>query len=386
MKVTFVSFYGVDDAMAASARLRRTVELLRERGWTVEVISPVKDTRPTPANKFVKLACWLGTLQDLSKRALREKTDAYFISAPPMSMLTPALVLKLLTRTPLIFEERDPLTINVLNNFKIVRNNKLSQLIEYQLLRRAAAIVAATSGVKSEIVARWPDLAAKNQFVVVPNGFWRKDYKFLANVAAGERRGPCHLVHTGNFYGTRNPGVLLDALKLVKERNPGARLDELLHFTFIGQFERDGAREFLERADSLGLKALFTIEPLKPREQAITQVYRGDVALLITHSKGSEGAVPAKLYEYIAVGRPIFAVTKDPLVVDVMQKNKLGWTVAHAEAEKLAETLWWLAKNVEEVRGMPMPGLNLGEYDSETHLNRLHDVLSDVASQAGAGK
>lgn len=378
MKVTFVSFYGVDDAMAASARLRRTVELLRDRGWTVEVISPRKDTRPGPGSKFVKLVRWLETLRDLSSRALAEKTDVYFISAPPMSMLTPALVLKIFTRTPLIFEERDPLTINVLNNFKLVRNNMFSQLVEHQLLRRAAAIVAATSGVKSEIVARWPDLAAKNQFVVVPNGFWRKDYGFLSGLVKTERNGPCELVHTGNFYGTRNPAPLLDALKLVKERHPGAPLEKLLHFTFIGQFERDGASAFLSRADELGLKALFTIEPLKPREQAITQVYRGDVALLITHSKGSEGAVPAKLYEYIAVGRPILAVTKDPLVVDVMQRNKLGWTVPHAETDKLADTLWWLAENVEEVRRMTMPGLNLNEYDSETHLNRLHTVLTSV--------
>lgn len=379
-KITFISFYGTADSMAAAARLSRTVAFLRDKDWTVSVVTPEGDRGLFSFKvKVLKHANHLDLLISMAKRALKERADLYFVSAPPLSMLIPAILVKWLTKAPVVFEERDLLTINPLLTFKMIRGNFLMRFSERWFLRKANALITATEYIKNAIEDEWPELKRSAKIVAVPNGFWRRDYSFIEHLGNLDRTGPVRFIHAGNFYGSRNPLPILEALNLLRERFPDVDLRSKLQFVFIGLFPRSDEREAFEAlAKKYKVRELFELIDLKPRPEVLTEIYKSDIALLITHSSGSESTVPAKLYEYIALGRPVLAISHDPIVKSAMNKHSLGWCIPHAEVAKIADCLETIIGDPTVIRSKKMPGLNLSDYDTEKHLERLNELLSSM--------
>ncbi len=382
MHAVFVSYYHPQDRMAAAARLQRTVAYLQGAGWKIEVISPpLGPEKAKTGNALTRLLAKLRTALRLSFRAIFTQADVYFISSPPFSMMIPAILLMLFRRkTAIVFEERDLLSINPLLTFRIVRASGWMKALEHWLLRKVDGAVVASSGAQAELEQYWSDLRSRTHPIqVVSNGFFKEDYGFLKTLPAPERKGPLRIIHIGNLYGSRSPIPLLEALEELRKKRPELDLSHSLRFVFMGKFQSVEDREnFQARVDRSGLGELFVLRDLAPRSEALREVLEADIAFLITHRTGSEWAVPAKLYEYIALGRPILALSSDRAVIEPIQRHQLGWAVGHDQISKLQQLLLWMIDHPKEIRERKLPGMSLTEFDAEAQLQKLDQLLRAV--------
>jgi glycosyltransferase involved in cell wall biosynthesis len=386
-RITFVSFYDPEDSMAAAVRLKRMVTVFHEYGWQTLVLTPVPRLPAVGLAKFVSVGA---QVLGITRRALgvSSTTDIYYLSTPPQSLLFPALILRLFTKVPVVLEERDLLTISPIVNFRILRCNPFTRFIEHWLLKNAHQSVVVTQGLKEDILRQWPDLSVKPPEVIW-NGFWKKDFEFLKLGAGGDSTGandnsaaPLKLIHIGNFYGSRNPLPLVLALKLLKERHPDLELARCFKIKFIGCFQSSTDKElFVTKANEAGVSELFELSDLKPRNEALQETASSDVAILITHTSGSENALPAKIFEYMALGKPILAITHDPLVVDAVKSHDLGWQIPHQDVSALADRLHWMATHQNEVRNKKTGGMGLSRFDARFQLEKLDKTLSRLAEK-----
>jgi len=383
MRAVFVSYYHPHDRMAAAVRLQRTLVFLERAGWTVQVVSPppANAKRPVGGNPLMRVLSKMITASALTWQAMQSQADVYLVSAPPFSMMIPATFLKVFkSKAAVVFEERDLLSISPLLTFRMVRGSRWMKALEHWLLTRADAVSVASLGTKEELERHWTDLTQRARPIeVVSNGFFRQDYSFLEMLPEPKHEGPLRIVHTGNFYGSRHPQPILAALSEIRIVRPDLALSRSLHFLFLGLFQSSEDQEsFMRAARKDGLENLFTLRDLVPRREALQAIHDADVALLITHRSGSESAVPAKLYEYIALGRPILALTSDSSVTGPIARHQLGWSIQHENITELRDRLLWMIEHTEEIRSRRLPGTSLVEFDAEAQLEKLQDLLLDV--------
>src|SRR4051812_15240720 len=93
-QLTFISFYGPDENMAASVRLQRMISAFTEWGWTVDLVTPATSASlQAPEGKIRKWLIFTGQILDLTLKAYRHrKTDLFYISAPPHGMILVATI------------------------------------------------------------------------------------------------------------------------------------------------------------------------------------------------------------------------------------------------------------------------------------------------------
>lgn len=155
---------------------------------------------------------------------------------------------------------------------------------ERQLLERSDLVVCSSDELAARAAARG---AQRARTVTVPNG-WDEEAFPIAASAALPREGPIELV----YFGTIAPWLDLEALRAVATRCAEVSI------RLIGPV--DG----LESRDVAGLR----IEP--PIEhRRLAQATSGSDALLLPFrvDELTRAVDPVKLYEYIALGKPILA-------------------------------------------------------------------------------
>lgn len=186
--------------------------------------------------------------------------------------------------------------------------------------------------------------------IVLTNGYDRESYPDLLPSAGKEDR--LVISHVGHFYGSRSATNFVSALALLEEQEP--QLARSLHVRFIGKTEAAMRGEIERICVKLRLVRVSFSEPV-PHRQALEIMMRTDVNLVITHRTGSEYAIPGKIFEYIGAGRPILAVTSDPLLIKLMREENLGW-VCPDEPEAILRCLitvcaLWLEDRLEPISG-----------------------------------
>ncbi|MCC6081346.1 glycosyltransferase, partial [Bacillus thuringiensis] len=142
------------------------------------------------------------------------------------------------------------------------------------------------------------------------------------------KKNKCIISHFGSFYGSRNPIEFIKAVdKLIN------KVGNNIHVNLVGKFqERSTENEVNELIKNLNLVDNFTIIRSLEHQKVIEMEQTSDLNLIITHTNGeSNYALPGKVFEYIGAKRPIFCISGDPLLSDLMKKYQLGYLVKNNE-------------------------------------------------------
>ncbi len=141
------------------------------------------------------------------------------------------------------------------------------------------------------------------------------------------------IVHAGSLCNQRNPLPLLEALsELIRSgRVPAGGV--ALHFvgTVAPEFNVPGV------VQRLGLDATVTIVGRVSHQESLTRLASADLLLLI--QPGTDLQVPAKLYEYMGLGRPVLALSGPGAVADLVRQARLGPVVAPDDVGAIADVL-----------------------------------------------
>jgi glycosyltransferase involved in cell wall biosynthesis len=229
----------------------------------------------------------------------RHRIRAIWSTYPIMTAHCVAHTLNRAARLPWIADFRDPVVDSVAGKTRLTVHTQMR--CERRVVSRAAFSVFTTPGAVRACEERYP--SSNGRITLIPNGFDEDDFVGLAGHGPSGRDGPLHFVHAGVLYpGGRNPLPFFEALASLKQT--GAITAGDIHITLRASGCEDAYQAQLER---LGISEIVTLAPFLPYRDALEEQVCAD-GLLLFQGPQFDRQIPAKLYEYMRLGRPIFGL------------------------------------------------------------------------------
>ena len=264
------------------------------------------------------------------------KPDAVLVSYPCVEALEIGLVLSEKYGLPLISDFRDGLLFEPVEEARMRHSatNRHYEALEAKVVARSSLVLT----VSEPISAYFRERYAHPNVVTLHNGF------DLNDVALDDTfelpLGVLNIVHTGRLGASRQAtsgsgrGVdaLSTALRLMLARSPEMASKFKLHF--VGQ---------LSHSEQSCLSTLVAQQVVKiwghlPRAKALSFQRQADILLLIT-APDQASIATGKLFEYLAVNRPILALTRGTEAAKIVRDTGSGVIVAPDEPHKIAEVM-----------------------------------------------
>ena len=351
-----------DEASTDPQRARLAAARARVMNGAGDALRPAFHRAGVQPEAFAPNLVWSVTGRRAIARAIaREQPDVVWATAPPQSAIFGAVGVARKAQIPVVAELRD---LWAGNPFFDTGGNLLRKL-EERPLRQADAVVTVTPGCKETLLRLHPGLEVH----LLHNGFdpsllgMRSSRRRLADV----RRAT--LIHAGMLYGDRSASTLVRALA-----QPG--LSDLVRLELIGAI--DPATQQAIRATERTL-AVTVIPPVSWRE-AIDRVLAADIGVVI-NSRGTGGAMalPSKLYEALALGLPLLALTPPGSDTERLLR-RLGQDAGVAppdDEDAIAVAVTSL------LRSPPSPAANelLSEFDRDALASRVAELLERLAGK-----
>ncbi len=231
----------------------------------------------------------------------RYDVQAIWSTYPIMTAHCVAHTLSRLTGLPWIADFRDPVASSVAGRDRLTRSTQLRW--ERRVLSRANYSVFTTPGAMWSYAERYPKIHGEGRLKVISNGFDERDFAELPPYRSPLGGRPLHLVHAGVLYPSgRSPLPFFEAL--ARLRNSGFLAAHEIRVTLRAS---GSERQFGAELDRLGLREVVDLAPSVPYREALAEQAQAD-ALLLFQGDQYDHQIPAKLYEYLRIGRPIFAL------------------------------------------------------------------------------
>lgn len=186
---------------------------------------------------------------------------------------------------------------------------KIHRRLESTIIRRCARAVFTTQGTLDMYAERYPEKPAST-WSIIENGF--DDENFRDAETGFERKplgkpGQVTLIHSGILYPQeRDPKPFFAALRELKASGEisADRLQVVLRATGSDHLYQPMLAE-------LGLTDIVKLAPTVNYKDALREMLVAD-GLLLFQASMCNHQIPAKLYEYLRAGQPIFTLT-DPI-------------------------------------------------------------------------
>ena len=275
------------------------------------------------------------------RRVVRENNiDVIFATGSPWSDLIVGYLISRLTGKPLIVDFRDPWMNNPFHHSKGAVLDNWAHRWEKRIVEKADVVSLNTDPLRAEFLERYPEQPA-DKFFVMPNGYDLTDFGALE--PSGEHHAEDDwftLCHAGFLYGVRDPAALLDAITVANEKLAGSQ--KQIRFRQIGDVQLD--YDLAARYQALIANGTLLLEPPRPYKQCLQALARADMVVNIQPATRSQ--VPSKLYDYLAINRPILNITpKDGALGRMVSEHGLGELFDFDETDALSERLLALVES-----------------------------------------
>lgn len=300
-----------------------------------------------------------------------EKPDVIIVESPPLFSGWPGYLVSRWRSAPFILYVSDlwpdsAIEMGVLRNSLLIR---LARWMEELFYRKAARVVAVTRGIEDRLRKRGlPD----TKVVLIPNGV---DTSRFLGVAPGSWREQWN---TGErflvlYAGTHGLAQGLDSVV----RAAALLRDQPIQFVFVG----DGAEKNNLKAETarLGVRNVLFADSV-PAKAIPSLLASADCCLVSLRGlKIFQGAVPSKMYEAMASGKPTMLVAEGE-AVQLLERAEGGVAVPPGSPEGLAEALQALSRDPAKCRRLGENARNFvrENHDFEALTSRLENVLFDV--------
>ena len=320
--VLILTYHFPPSSASGSFRMLGFARHLPRHGWRASVVSPPTlpwepvdaelservppETAvyhvPYPSSKLVRrlapISGWLPRAARACRAVIREqRPEAVLTSGPPHQIHWLGLWLKRRYGLPWLADFRDPWFPHNRNSRGGDFASRRVDVQEAVVMRAADAVIANAPNARKALALAYPRHHGK--FVTLPNGYDRETFEALALTPPERPAGAAlRIVHTGAIYVGRDPRPLLDAIRSLS----GLPIE----LSFFGP-PAEGGLDLPAEVHARGLADRVSIHGQVPYDRALRAMAGADI-LLLMDSPGRMIGVPAKLYEYIGAGRPVFAL------------------------------------------------------------------------------
>jgi hypothetical protein len=255
---------------------------------------------------------WLSTWRGV--RIARD-VDCVYATCSPFSSALSATLIKLLSGKPLVLDFRDPWALNPHANYGRLQRRVLG-VFERLCLRCCDALILNTPGAERLYRERYPQHAEKMS--CIPNGF-----DALNDAPAPEGCEHLRIMHLGDFYRSRTPERLLEALARIGRDD--------IEFVQVGP-SCEALGRFADRVRITHMSRVTHAEALVLMRTAsvlyLTQGWEQGVDRYVS--------VASKTYEYLATGAPILAEVPAGDNADVIRRfAHRSWIVTDPDVDNL---------------------------------------------------
>ena len=263
---------------------------------------------------------WVGWAMKVGRMSAVQvgNPDVIFTSGPPHSVHIAGAMLAKRLGIPLVTDFRDEWTLNPFYRTRVPWRTLLERRLEAWSLGRADRSILVSS-VSAERYAR-AYKSQVGQFRAVPNGFDPADFTDLKVGRDARRSGdPIRIGYAGSLRNFRDGTPFFHGLeRVIASRPPGSPHIELILVGTFDDTQIEAARHAL-RGGSL------QIEPFAPHRAALRRMAECDILLVITNSQeAGPAALTGKIFECLAMGKPILAIAPSGAAVDLVARACAG--------------------------------------------------------------
>ena len=140
----------------------------------------------------------------------------------------------------------------------------------------------------------------RSKITVIQNGFDPEDFKQIKN---NKQSPPKKIIikYCGRFNTLHSPKILFSGFSELLKNTSGIKTK--LQFDIIGNIEnKKHMNNFPE------LKDMVKFHPYQQHQECINQMSKATMLILLATNTSSTEFIPAKVYEYFALKKPIFAI------------------------------------------------------------------------------
>jgi glycosyltransferase involved in cell wall biosynthesis len=371
-RLLLVSHRPIDQAGGPAARWRSFVRYLPEHGWEVDVVSAgggdefaspgharararVMETTGRVSDPLFRLAglrpealplsmLWIPRgVREIRRRLKGGRYDVVLATAPPFAALVAAA--RAADHVPLVVELRDLWA----GNPAFDRDGPILRRAEAKVVGRASAVIAVTPEAAADLRRRHPSARVEE----IPNGFEP------ALIAMRRAPGGTTIVHSGTLTKDRPLAPLLQAL------HPPLRL--VLHGYVAPEIHKE-----IQQSG-----AQVELVPPSGWEDAVRRIADADVALVAqSRGAGDATAVAAKVYEYLALGKPVLCISHGGATEALLRR--LGADELCARLDDPASIEAVLARIGRGDLPPPVATERLAQYERPRLAARLAEVLASL--------
>lgn len=287
---------------------------------------------------------WFPAARRAGIRALRRvQHDAILATAPSYSNLVLGASLARASGLPLVVDYRDEWDLSSAYWENAPRDPiswRVQGVMQRRVLRQAAALIATTKASTTRLAERAAEAGAAPMAECIYNGWDPADLDTTGAEAAIPPQLPdtFRLVYAGTLWNLTSVAPLVAAVQRLAASHP--HLLQRLELVFLGR----------KTPDQLQLLGQLAATPATVRElayaehqAAIRAMQDADaLLLLLSDVPGAERVAPAKLFEYLAVDRPMLAVVPEGETAAIVRSvDPDAW---HAPVDVAGIAAWLVAR------------------------------------------
>ncbi|MBI5360610.1 MAG: glycosyltransferase family 4 protein [Planctomycetes bacterium] len=241
------------------------------------------------------------------------KFDAIYTTAPAYSTHIIGLLLSKRTHIPWAADFRDEWTSHSEFKHLTAFHYKLHKQLEASVIANASAVISASPNVTDYFQNQYT--GSEDKYHTITNGFDPEDFKTISAPACGDD-GKMKITFIGSVYGYVDPVPFLNAVKELIDAKKIQR-DKLV-IKFVGNFwiPDNAVKQY---------SSLYEILPYTDHLNAVARMAESDLLLVLL--RRSLRTIPAKIFEYFAVNKPVLAIVpQGGIAAELVTAYKAGFT------------------------------------------------------------
>ncbi len=200
--------------------------------------------------------------------------------------------------------------------------------IERRVFLGADRMLVTTPELAGVYASLLPELDAA---LVTPCGFDPAEFPSPSPHPRGQK---LVIVHVGTIYQQRTPRPIVESL--ARLRALGRYAPGEVEMEFVGRLENEEGQQLGSIIENLGMSDVVTFIPQVSQAEALRIVSDADVGLVL--APGQPMQVPAKIFEYIGLRRPVLAVS-DGATSALVRDTGIGYACEQHELDTVLDDL-----------------------------------------------
>jgi glycosyltransferase involved in cell wall biosynthesis len=245
------------------------------------------------------------------------------------------------TGIPLLLDYRDPWMLIDYHKMGLLKR-KINNTLERHMISVASNVMVTSEPMRELFISH--KFVEKSKIHVITNGYDEELQQIENNNESIDiDKSKINITHTGSFYGDRQPYSFIKAIKLLV--NEYSEYRDKIKINFIGYTDlNDNIKKYCEDE---GIGGMFNHEGIVAYKKAMKYLMESDILYLLNgESEINNIYIPAKIFDYIAVKKPILFIGKGQ-PVDIINKLRIGETTTH-EPERIKISLLKLLNNIND--------------------------------------